>query len=182
MPITTIREEDLSTTGEIQTNSVVYVPGYAITGPVNEPTLCKTKDEFERIFGAVPYVIKSAQSYNTLVNFYKPGDKERSWIYAHELLNSGCQVMFERILSTDALDVNASVSDVELAISTYAANPIQSSMTFSTPAIITQGTGFELTSAILNDAMFGILDDTKVNTVTINTPMGLTYTLDVSNL
>ena len=46
MPKITIREEDLTSAG-ITNNSTnaVYIPGYAVMGPVNTPTLCESLEE-----------------------------------------------------------------------------------------------------------------------------------------
>ena len=46
MPKITILEKDLTTAGASELlSNIVYVPGYAITGPENTPTLCRTLDE-----------------------------------------------------------------------------------------------------------------------------------------
>ena len=43
----TIYEQDVTNAGSTNvTDNIVYVPGYAIMGPVNTPTLCNTLEEF----------------------------------------------------------------------------------------------------------------------------------------
>lgn len=99
-----ILEQDLTTAKDTSTTSnVVYVPGYAIMGPANEPTLCKTLTEFKKIFGAVPYTFKHSQSLTNNVTgarFITAGDYEKSYIYAAELLKVGLPVLFERVTTS----------------------------------------------------------------------------------
>ena len=108
----TIYEQDL-TTGTVteQVSNAAYVPGYAIMGPVNEPTLCRTLDEFKLLFGTKPYIFKSNQEYPSDYIDFKPsgtyarnGDYEKSYMYACELLRSGLSVLFERIVPIDTID------------------------------------------------------------------------------
>lgn len=93
----TIREEDNSTVAYGNSSSnIVYVPGYAVSGPVNEPTLCTSLESFQSKFGTVPYVYKANQLVgNTVVAV--AGDYEKSYLYAIELLKQGFQVLYERI-------------------------------------------------------------------------------------
>ena len=75
MPKITILEKDLTTAGASELlSNIVYVPGYAITGPVNKPTLCRTLDEFKETFGSVPYKFKSNQYINTGSDIYAYAD------------------------------------------------------------------------------------------------------------
>ena len=67
MPTITIREEDLTSAGvdSVSTNAV-YIPGYAVTGPINTPTLCETLEDFQAIFGTTPYIFKEKQPWKDL--------------------------------------------------------------------------------------------------------------------
>ena len=82
----TITERDLTTAlPSSVTENLVYVPGYAIKGPVNEPTVVRSVGEFTSIFGSKPYRFKSSNK------------DEKSYLYAIELLRNGLPVMYERI-------------------------------------------------------------------------------------
>ena len=98
MPKITILEKDLTTAGASELlSNIVYVPGYAITGPENTPTLCRTLDEFKETFGSVPYKFKSNQYINTGSDIYAYADDyEKSYTYALELVNRGLPILFER--------------------------------------------------------------------------------------
>lgn len=108
-----ILEKDLTNPGSSAANTnVVYIPGYAITGPINEPILCETVDQFKRVFGDKPYLFEtqqhlpknegenkngfSADYYQTDV-YAQKDDPEKSYLYALELLNSGLPILFERL-------------------------------------------------------------------------------------
>lgn len=72
--------------------------------PVNTPTLCSTKEEFEATFGSSPLIWATAQVYPTFDgsgevsgNMYAIGDLEKSYIYAEELLNLGLPVLYEAV-------------------------------------------------------------------------------------
>lgn len=106
-----IREVDNTSAGISAANTdIAYVPGYAINGPVNVPTLCESLEDFQAIFGYKPYAFKNNQAYpsefksSTGVNtapktlMYEAGDYEKSYIYAAELLKLGLPVLFERVL------------------------------------------------------------------------------------
>ena len=106
-----IREVDNTSAGISAANvDIAYVPGYAINGPVNVPTLCESLEDFQAIFGYKPYAFKNNQAYpsefksSTGVNtapktlMYEAGDYEKSYIYAAELLKLGLPVLFERVL------------------------------------------------------------------------------------
>ena len=104
MPKITILEKDLTTAGASELlSNIIYVPGYAITGPENTPTLCRTLDEFKETFGSVPYKFKNNQYINTGSNIYAYADDyEKSYTYALELVNRGLPILFERyVKNTD---------------------------------------------------------------------------------
>ena len=94
-----ISEQDLTSAGSTNTTeNYAYVPGYAIMGPINEPTVCETLSDFQRIFGSVPYRFKNQQSYQT-ITFAQANDYEKSYIYASELLRAGLPIVFERVFT-----------------------------------------------------------------------------------
>lgn len=103
MPQIRINEVDTSTTsGLATTTNAVYVPGYAIMGPINEPILCNSVDEFEAIFGGIPYYFEQDQENwagkaSPVDTIIRKGSAEKSYIYAHELLEQGLPVLFERL-------------------------------------------------------------------------------------
>lgn len=108
MPKISIYEKDLTAlrpTGII--DNIVYVPGYAVKGPVNTPTLITNVNRFIEIFGNVPYTFRNEQDWPTgysdgryaLANTF-----EKSYIYAIELLNQGLPVLFERVMKEDNVE------------------------------------------------------------------------------
>lgn len=109
----TISERDISYIPSNDVgNDVVYVPGYAVTGPVNTPVLCRTVSEFQNIFGKTPYIFTENELYNTIFdgllepaltdyNFCLKNEIEKSYIYAIELLNHGLPILFERIMKVN---------------------------------------------------------------------------------
>ena len=106
MPKITINERDLTSAGlsQVATNAV-YIPGYAVMGPINEPTLCETLDEFKAIFGEKPYTFKNQQTFDNVISHkstdyvFEAGDYERSYIYAYETLYRGLPVIYTRIFN-----------------------------------------------------------------------------------
>lgn len=109
----TIREVDSTNPGVSATNpDVAYVPGYAIKGPVNTPTLCENLSTFQNLFGTRPYMFKQAQAYPSEFDskakpkkvMYEEDDYEKSYIYACELLSLGLPVIFERILPDQEIE------------------------------------------------------------------------------
>lgn len=113
MPKITIREEDLTSAG-ITNNSTnaVYIPGYAVMGPVNTPTLCESLEDFQAIFGTSPYIFRTNQDWPTGFDsnatpagyFAEEGDAEKSFIMASELLRQGLPVYYERVFPADDID------------------------------------------------------------------------------
>lgn len=113
----TIRETDLTSAGiNDVTSNAAYIPGYAIMGPINTPTLCQTLSEFKSIFGDKPYIFTTTQSYPTFTSIvdsidvtpdgamYEVGDYEKSYIYAADLLKQGLPVYYERIFDTETIN------------------------------------------------------------------------------
>lgn len=101
----TIFEQDLTSAGSSNvTDNVAYVPGYAIMGPLDTPTLCTTLSEFQQTFGAEPYKFVVDESVNNGAGItVSKNDYEKSYWYAAELLNAGLPVLFERISTTEDL-------------------------------------------------------------------------------
>lgn len=113
MPKITINERDLTRAGvnQLETNAV-YIPGYAVMGPTNEPTLCETLDEFKAIFGEKPYRFKAQQTFAGSVSHtstdyvFEADDYERSYIYAYETLYRGLPVIYTRIFNVGEENAN----------------------------------------------------------------------------
>lgn len=114
MPKITIREEDLTSAGVTNvTTNAVYIPGYAVMGPVNTPTLCESLADFQSIFGTSPYIFRGTQTWESIgegkftgyvpsgSNFAEAGDAEKSYIFAAELLKQGLPVLYERVFAGD---------------------------------------------------------------------------------
>lgn len=106
MPNITIHEKDISAIARTDvTTNTVYVPGYAVTGPVDMPVYCETLDEFKQIFGTSPYIFEANSNYpaeikpNTI--YALQGDYEKSYIYASELVRNGLPIFFERVSNTN---------------------------------------------------------------------------------
>lgn len=123
----TIREVDSTNPGVSATNpDVAYVPGYAIKGPVNTPTLCENLSTFQNLFGVKPYKFTKAQAYPSGFDakakpkkfMYEEGDYEKSYIYASELLSLGLPVIFERVLPEQIVDGKV-VTDEDLTAKIY---------------------------------------------------------------
>ncbi len=108
MPKISIFEKDLTNPATVElSDNIVYVPGYAVMGPVNTPTLCTSVDDFESIFGTLPYTFLNTYSYPTSFDtsakssgsFVVKDEYEKSYIYAIELLKNGLPVYYERVMS-----------------------------------------------------------------------------------
>lgn len=96
MPSINIKEVDISpvATADVTTNAV-YVPGFATEGPIQEPTLCSTLSDFQRVFGsAIP---KYSADVTVNGQTFTAGSPEISYVYASDLLRLGLPVLFERI-------------------------------------------------------------------------------------
>ena len=113
MPKITIREEDLTSAG-VTNNSTnaVYIPGYAVMGPVNTPTLCESLEDFQAVFGTSPYIFRNDQEWPKGFDstatpkgyFAEEGDAEKSFIMASELLRQGLPVYYERVFPAKSID------------------------------------------------------------------------------
>lgn len=129
----TISEKDISKIPSNEVgNDVVYIPGYAVTGPANTPTLCRTLSEFQKIFGINPYLFEKTETYNDVFapytggstsdnyltrlstgdyNFCLENSVETSYVYAVELLNKGMPIIFERVVDDSLLKAYADLVD-----------------------------------------------------------------------
>ena len=116
MPKITIREEDLTSSRvDNITSNTVYIPGYAISGPVNTPVLCNTLAEFTSIFGSKPYRFDTNQSWPQGATgftdgtrpsgyFAEAGSPDKSYLMAYELLKAGLPVYFERVFDSTQIE------------------------------------------------------------------------------
>lgn len=80
---------------DLDSDVIVYVPGYAKKGPL-EPTLV-TADTFEEIFGDTPYTFATGDSTSLSKNTMGLNSPDRGWLYAKGLLDSGLSVLYHRI-------------------------------------------------------------------------------------
>lgn len=95
MPINFI-ETPITPQVDMDSDVVVYVPGYAVKGP-GEPTLVNSGN-FTQLFGDGPYLFKTSQtSPTTSKNNVIKGKGDRSWYYAKGLVDAGLTVLFHRM-------------------------------------------------------------------------------------
>ena len=142
MPTITIREEDLTSAGVTNvTTNAVYIPGYAVMGPVNTPTLCESLADFQALFGTSPYLFRAAQEWPTGFDdaatiegyFAEQGDAEKSFIMASELLRQGLPVYYERIFPQDSISTWESVCNF-----TDGTEAVVLQLKASTPGLVTR--------------------------------------------
>lgn len=124
-----IYEKDLTVTTEQEFNDVVYVPGFATKGEVNQPILCRSVKEFIDTFGAPVKITEPADwdseeeypgiTYEDISGYFTAGtdfaqttdvflavgDYEKSGLFALELLNRGLHVLFERVTDDTTFNV-----------------------------------------------------------------------------
>lgn len=129
MPKISIQERDLTTVAiDNVTDNIAYIPGYAVTGPVNTPVLCYTLEEFKAMFGEKPYKFRQSHEYGDedfsanatpTTSFILKDSYEKSYIIASEVLRNGLPVLFERAMDSDKID--AYTAKVELGALTVIA-------------------------------------------------------------
>lgn len=156
MPKITIRETDLteSSVTNVTTNAV-YIPGYAVMGPINTPILCNTLQEFIQVFGSTPYIFRNAQPWPSEFsssatpegNFASAGDYEKSFIMAIELLKQGLPVYYERVFSGDVSTWSATAT---LTKDGTAEGTAALTLTASTPGLVTESIYYTLEQAQIN--------------------------------
>ena len=85
MPSINIKEVDntIYRSTENSTNNIVFIPGAAITGPNNEPTLCESYNDFVTKFGSTSVSQSTAGT---------------SWDMAANILLNGFNVMYYRVV------------------------------------------------------------------------------------
>ncbi|MCM1323039.1 MAG: hypothetical protein NC218_02535 [Acetobacter sp.] len=94
MPVE-IFEQAIQPIVDLDTDVVVYVPGYAIKGPA-EPTLV-TSSNFTALFGAEPYRFNENQTNCKIAkNRTYRGRPEKSWLFAKGLVDAGLTVLYHR--------------------------------------------------------------------------------------
>lgn len=128
----TIKTVDSSSASGSSDNSVIaYVPGYAIQGPVNTPTLCSSVAEFKKTFGSKAYEFKSAQHYDksaTSEIVANAHELDNSYFYALELLQNGMAVMFERIV--DEENITSASTELKFNKHVRVATPVLSDVAY----------------------------------------------------
>lgn len=100
-----IYEQPIMPNVDLEEDTVVYVPGYAIKGP-SEPTLVNSTN-FERVFGETPYIIPTGDGTAIVAkNKIPDGGREKSWLYAKGLVDAGLTVLYHRYIRADAAKAN----------------------------------------------------------------------------
>ena len=114
---------------DLDSDVIVYVPGYAKKGPL-EPTLV-TADTFEEIFGDTPYTFAAGDTTSTLAAYNALGRNapDRGWLYAKGLLDSGLTVLYHRI-PDDSNTAFAETDKVVVISSTYEGDPYNAPTTY----------------------------------------------------
>ena len=93
MPSVTINEKDYTIWNVAADNdNIVYVPGFTITGPYDEPTLLTSYADLIRTYGDTPPSEQYASGATNAT--YRMCT---SWEYAAQVLNGGFPVLFQRI-------------------------------------------------------------------------------------
>ena len=93
MPSVVINEKDYTIYNAINdSNNIVYVPGFSITGPYDEPTLLSSYADLIKTYGDMPPTEYYASGATNTT--YKMCT---SWEYAAQILNKGFPVLFQRI-------------------------------------------------------------------------------------
>lgn len=92
---------------DLDSDVVVYVPGYAKKGPL-EPTLV-TADTFKNIFGDSPYTFADGDNTSLSKNTMGRNAPDRGWLYAKGLLDAGLTVLYHRI--PDNADTAYAITD-----------------------------------------------------------------------
>ena len=95
-----IYEQPITPVVDLDTDAVVYVPGYAVKGPA-EPTLVNSTN-FTALFGDAAYTFDSDQTAGVSKNNVLAGGREKSWIYAKGLVDSGLTVLYHRFKPSNA--------------------------------------------------------------------------------
>lgn len=104
MPSVTINERDYTIYNvQNDSNNIVYVPGFAITGPSDRPILLSSYKELVEVFGSKPPETYSPSSATNATY-----ELATSWEYAAGLLHAGFLVLFRRLLpaSADSSDMD----------------------------------------------------------------------------
>ena len=97
-----IKEKPITPVIDLDTDVVVYVPGYAVKGP-GDPTLVNS-DNFTTIFGESAFVCSDGAGASDITkNAVVDGVSEKSWIYAKGLVDAGLTVLYHRYISADAV-------------------------------------------------------------------------------
>lgn len=87
---------------DLDSEVIVYVPGYAIKGP-EVPTLVNSTN-FESLFGDAPYVFAASEASKVHnKNSVLKGAKEKSWLFAKGLVDAGLTVLFDRYTLKNAV-------------------------------------------------------------------------------
>lgn len=119
MPNITILEKDLSIFNVLSDNdNIVYIPGFAITGTTEAPTLISSYKEFLEKYGENPPETYYASSVSNATDRMCTG-----WEFATQILAKGFRVLFQRLApvidSTKLLKAQTSIIDDSDETKTY---------------------------------------------------------------
>lgn len=108
---------------DLDTDVVVYVPGYARKGP-GVPTLVNSSS-FTALFGSQPYTfVNTQQSVIAQKNNAFPTRPDKSWLYAKGLVDAGLTVLYHRVnpggigvakTTVDVFEIQSATGNASLA-------------------------------------------------------------------
>lgn len=116
--INIIEKDNTSPAGSgIDSTDIVFVPGFSVlpSAPSN-PTLITSTLEFEKVFGEDPRVLTSRDITEKYEGYgFRVGDKDRSYVYAKELLYQGMPVLYANVdkRTFDSLEINDDLDVLE---------------------------------------------------------------------
>lgn len=108
----------------IDSTDIVFIPGFStsVSAPVNKPTLITSVLEFNKVFGKEPRVLTTKDVTGYTNYGFIAGDKDRSYVYAKELLYQGMPVLYSNIVDPENYEP-LGISDNTLFITTCKNSP-----------------------------------------------------------
>lgn len=171
---------------DLDTDVVVYVPGYADKGP-KEPTLVNSSN-FTSLYGASPHIFTSAEAAEVgsiAKNNIFAGRPEKSWLYAKGLVDAGLTVLYHRVnplnigiastakgvLKITELD-GSSTTGTPLAIAgkTFSAQAKNFGKYYSGMVV-----KFKLPTTLIGNVIVEVLSDSTANAKTLEGPITVSF-------